>query len=586
MSTFESLLILDETSWPRLLWNGLQGRTALLLGTAPFLPGTSFLLNFLRRLALKKGWVRDVFEQFPELTHFREMPWFLIRTDAYTRVSPAADKHFGIQVALSNYADYALPWAHVCNNRASTLLHLVLLISALLERQELKGIPLQGIDSDLAALVKAYSGAEVKPRNVPNKCINFFLAAIFLLYGAGWCILRTRLGRMPKEHVFLGADFVADNRLIVMLRDILGGIDNVLFLMRNQSQIAEAKHFDVDLKPLRRIYLSDCRFTPKELVSVIGMLARDGWFLLRAAFRCEPALFRPLGVLAVRRAMARALANRYRFDFFFGRDDYNVEHILRAQELRRFGTVNLGISHGLPAPALVDPVWRHIDFDKYFVFGDFQSSPDCYGITWPEHMKIEAVGSFGLSRAELAEMTPASKRPRSIVCYINHDLFENQILDIIRDVALAFPERQILVRPKPGLPGTPRAQLAIKVRDYFEAGPDNVTIYDKVDDTYRLLGLASYALCVASTVVVEAMQFDLKTFVFDLHKDQPFYFRGFPGLCFESASEIIRRIHEIEAGRLAYWHESFNQLTYTGSKTIYDIIRGALALPQMKSACP
>lgn len=569
------ILLLDETTVFRLLANALRKRETYILAVMPNLPGMAGPLERLKSLALARGWARDAFGAVPGLDRYRDVPWFLLRTDAYDRVEASADRHFATPQALAELGEYGLPWAHVCNNRVGMLLPYVLALHELLGRTEFTGARLCGVNADLAALVKAFSGRGIQVRGFPSALVNSLMAIVIAIFGVVWCLKRLKPRPAEPEPVLIGIDFVPDKRLISMMKDILGDLGRALFLMRNRGQVQEAGRFGVCLEGLRRTSLDEGVFSPAQALAAIGMSLKDGWRLWRRALRMEPVLFKSLGALAVRRAMVRALANRYRFSFFFGRDDYNVEHILRSQELRKRGTVNMGISHGLPAPVFVEPVWRHIDFDRYYVFGAFQADRNCYGRSWPGHMEVVPVGTFGLSRVELKALPPIEERPKDIVCFINIELGEDRILDVLKQVALAFPDKQVLLRPKPG---ASRAVFHAKVSAFFEGGPENVRIYLGDDDTYPLMGKARYALSTASTVAVEAIQLGLCTFIFDLHRDQPFYFRDFPGLCVGNAEEIVARIRAIDGGHRTYPRNDYARLVDLSGRCIYDVIAADIGL--------
>ena len=87
-------------------------------------------------------------------------------------------------------------------------------------------------------------------------------------------------------------------------------------------------------------------------------------------FYChEPAHFYGIIALPFRRIILRGFFNKFRPAYFWGRDDYNVEHIIRRQEMHRYGGISLGINHGFPSYANLFPQWRYISFDRYYTFG-------------------------------------------------------------------------------------------------------------------------------------------------------------------------------------------------------------------------
>src|SRR5581483_5631899 len=123
---------------------------------------------------------------------------------------------------------------------------------------------------------------------------------------------------------------------------------------------------------------------------------------------------------------------KYRFRHFWGRDEYNPEHMMRSVELRRIGGVSIGIMHGIPSICTVLHHIRHLDFDRFYVIGrDLYER--VYRSTWPAAMQVRAIGSHGASRRmmRLLAETPA----RDISCFLSPCFHQDRIISAVAGIA-------------------------------------------------------------------------------------------------------------------------------------------------------
>ena len=99
------------------------------------------------------------------------------------------------------------------------------------------------------------------------------------------------------------------------------------------------------------------------------------------------------------------------------------------------------------------------------------------------------------------------------------------------------------------------------------------------DDTYQILSQVEYALSTGSTVVVEAIQKGVKTFVLDVETTLGhFYLRDFSTLCVLTGDEVIQRIENIEAGNEEYRFNSYADLIDLSGSSPVNIIRHDIGL--------
>lgn len=270
--------------------------------------------------------------------------------------------------------------------------------------------------------------------------------------------------------------------------------------------------------------------------------------------------------------MYAGLMNKYKFRYFFGRDDYNIEHVFRTWELRRRGGMSLGICHGMPSTPIVDPVMRYIDFDIYYVLG-IELFRRYYSDTFPPTMTLRQVGSFGIAREELPEMF--ATKPKNIICFTKPHMDGNAGLDIAVAIANAFPDRKVFVKVK----------LGVKHYGNYEdfmarlrTAPPNL-IYTE-EDSYKLMKQARYSLSGISTLNEEALHFGLVAFFLDIYgPDVPVFYRAFPEFCQPDAESVINLINAIECGRWRYPRERYAGIAEISGATIYDVLRHDLGLP-------
>jgi len=142
-------------------------------------------------------------------------------------------------------------------------------------------------------------------------------------------------------------------------------------------------------------------------------------------------------------------------------------------------------------------------------------------------------------------------------------------------IAQHFPDRKILIKIKPGLV---RDRLCRRELEMLSYAPPNVE--ETFTNSYELMDKASYAVSTGSTIVAEALQGRMTTFVLDGQMNgEYFYFRDFPGLCVQGGEDIIRRIEDIESGRETYDAETYSELIEMSGANIVNIIRKDMGLP-------
>jgi len=274
--------------------------------------------------------------------------------------------------------------------------------------------------------------------------------------------------------------------------------------------------------------------------------------------------------------MYDGLCAKYRFASFYGRDDYNVEHIFRSRAIRAQGGRSLGISHGTSYFPLVEPVWRYIDFDVYYVFGR-DIIEKYYRSKWPTGVEIKAVGTLVMTRDMLPRI--GGQYSPDIVVYMKPWLDGAGFLADVFTLARAFPDRTVYIKVKPN---SEYKFSASSFEDDLEARPKNIV--PTVEDSYELSLKHRYSVQGASTMVFESIQLGQVVFCLDHYaEDMPYQYREYPELNHRSIDAIIERIRGIEAGTWTYPRDAYKGLVDVEGDNLFEIIRADIGLPHRPS---
>jgi hypothetical protein len=578
-----SLVIVNEASIFRLLWLKMLRRSVHVVTADPWLP---FLAGALTRLAgliegLGAG-TRD-----PDLTaffadfHAISVHW--AESDIFAQTEQWVERrHRFAELDAEGFA-YALPFKDVTVNRMRQLFGLYHFLNEAAERFSRRAFVVYGADPETIEFHRFCHG-EARFRFVPaplpratvNALLSLVVGAVGLVRIARWA----RLDPPPPVPVLLGVDLIVDTRLYSMLEDVTDEPSQVLGVFRNADDCKRQWDWWLPYPSCR--FLDGFLSLGQALRAAAQTVAREA-ALWRRFGHLDPRHYFAVAKFPLIEVMYQALMEKYRFAYFLGRDDYNAEHMFRTWELRRRGGVSIGINHGAPYNPPLYPIYRYIDFDIYYAFGE-DIYRKYYAHKWPDTVRIKPVGAFGMRRVEMEAL--AKPHPDDIIFFVKLMFDDPAILDDVCTVGRAFPDRTVYLKIK-------RLDVEkyfdqkidgkMEIRDrFFAHKPDNVVFTE--EHPYSLLCRASFAISTPSTVVFEAIQFGLKSFCFDNYpEDIPFQFREYPGLCYRRIDEIIDRMKAIDAGRWRYPRQSFAGLVDISGRNIFDVIRGDIGLPPMAS---
>lgn len=571
----------NEISIFKFWWLVLRRADVYLLAVDPLFPPLQPLLDRLTRVG-RAGAVPRVVSLFPEIDRIRGNNHQLVylynifaETEAWQRV------RFAFNSAGHSLPDYATAYKHVTCNYLSFRQITMLLLRACAEQGQTLSIRIHGLLDDVRAGAEAYAGLEMRdmapPMALPWPLLNFVVALGTMLYGVAWVTSRTRV-RVQTENVFFAADWVGDVRDARIYREVAEG-GPVLIVKRSRAIRSPE---EAGVTTWRSAWMHDGRFAPMQALAAIAMILRDGWRLFTAFKTLETPHFYSVAVLPYRRAVLRGFFNRFKCRNFWGRDDYNVEHVLRRQEIHRIGGRSLGINHGSPTMAIRQPMWAYVDFDCYYVFGRAIYEDYCH-TTWAKDMDVVPVGTFGASREDYAAMAAlTAQAPRRDIAVMASVFTGNEkIVAITRALATSFPQRRIWLQIKPLFATGPRAERFIA-----DCTRDLPNVVFTADPMFKLFSRVDYIFSDPSTVVIEAIQFGLYAWAMDVEPThRALIYRDYPGLCLSAGAEAVARVKEIENGQ-PYPRRQYGRLVDLSGRTIFDVIRENVGLPAKPAPTP
>lgn len=571
--------ILNEFNLPRLIWACWRRKPVVVLQCWPVLSVSNRLLRqivaglrdagrILPTFAGRHGWERfDVAQGGAEAYGYY--------TDVFARIENWHDQYFAFDRLDDRLPDYAQAARH---RIASHYPDIHWLILALADLETGEDAVLIGSFAEIEGFYTAYHGRAF-PKTKRHRAIewrrmvNAGLAAAATAFTFLWAIRHTVWRPPVPQHHPLATELLQVFRHLNLNREMVERDEDCLCVFRTpwfQNTYRDR------IGAMAHCLQTDGNISASELPGILWLVVRDCLRLYSRFARLQPGLFRRITSLVYWRVVYRALLNRYPCDFFLGRDDYNGQHAVRSQELRRINAVSLGIAHGLPTTNTIHPVTRYLDFDIYYIFGQ-DIYERYYRRTYAPKMTVRAVGSIGMNREQLDLVH--MPRPKNIIIYLSDDMESPEITDAMQQLARHFFDRKVLVKIK-------ESQFDHGCADQFvdaiAAGPDN--LIDDRRDSYEMMLEARYAVSNNSTIAAEAIFYGLNTFVFDVYDrvmpdPHPMLFRDYPDICQPTAEAIIERIEAIESGRWQYPTKALVGLAGNIDQNPFDFIRQDLGLP-------
>ena len=322
-----------------------------------------------------------------------------------------------------------------------------------------------------------------------------------------------------------------------------------------------------------RCTVTDGYFTILNAFPAAFMAIKDIFLIFCKFNNLAPGHFYHLVVLPDKKLRFRSLFQRFPPRHCIGRDEYNPDHILRTQELNRIGIKSLGLTNTFVTTwASSAPNVRYVAFDKYYVF----SAPLLTGQSknWRKDMEVESIGSYAVSRGDLAEL--AGPNSDTILFSIRIAFSSEEMVRMVRLTAETFPNRSIIVQLKVAHIVDPDQK-----KDLTKQCTDGLLNVEVVTgDIYKLMRNCQYHISDVSGIIAEGIQMRNTVFFADVLDMQSSIYRLFPGLSVKTAEELVDRLIAIEKKTMTYPTKEYLEiLGLQHNKTAFDILRSDLGLP-------
>ena len=572
---------LNELSVLRFMWLVAAGRRPYLVRIEPVFPQTARLLNAIAECAVGSGRAHWIVDLCPKLEPEWDYPPRALLHAIFAETEGWQNTHYGFEAADRHVPDYALAYKQLtcCH---TWFRHVeILMLKSVLEEASPGSVTVIGLPDDAREMVEAYAGGGLtvpaRAGRAPSRLINFATYLLNLIYGAAFALARLKpLGVRPVS-VFLAADYIYDPRDMALYRELSGDDPNLLVYRVTPP----------DLKKFPELvdHLS-CRpnagaFSWSGLARAIIIVFADGLKLFRRFGHLSPDLFYKIAALPTRRIELRGLFAKYPPRYFLGRDPYNVEHILRRQELARIGAESLGLIAATPAYTILFPHIRYVSFDRLYV-PEYRLFAEFYSDTWPRDMAITGTASHSIDARRLDERD--APRPNDIAVFTAIFVSEPGMVTLVRGLAEAFPDRRILLQVKWNFIGRDSGKRFIAA---CTDGLENVILTR--DSVYDILRDVRYAFSDPSSLIYEAIQLGTYAFAVDVSTSQRTnIFRRVPGLAVRNADEAVNRIRDIESGARQYPTEACAEIVDFSARPTVEVIKADLdptAPSRSRQAC-
>jgi hypothetical protein len=565
-----NFFILTETNLPQMLYLVARRKPVCIVQTRSLLRGANTAhLDKIVFVLRRQNRLSTLWDDRHEWISWDNGGDFIRGTDAYAELEPFLEETLSFETTEQSIGAYAIGFKNAMSNVAFQRYYAAYLVNDVLSQAEPGQAVVFGLDWFDIRLQNVWFGREesstLRETNFLNGAFNIGLTAIAVFKYWAFLIRKTHLRRVEPEDIFLACDD-ADAFIENYLREeVIDAPGPALIVFRTETQKATPSE-----KTLRCRHTTsfDGAFTIVEALQTGWEVTLDSLRLFRTNRHLPINFFRAAIALPYWRVVYRGLFNRYRCQFFWARDEYNAQHSMRSQELRRIGGTALALMHGIPGIITYSHQLRHLDFDIYYVYGR-PLIKAVFADKWPAAMDIKAIGMHAMTRKELE--TFPQDRPNDIVCFVSPCFQEYDIMKVICEVARAFPERTVYVNTK-------KASYENQALDWLiKNSPDNVSFTR--EHSYALLRRCSYVIGEGTTLIAESAALGLTVFSLDVTPRLKFLlYRQFPDVVVKDAGEIIRRINQSEAGVWRQSRERLTELINMSGRIGWDVIRSDLGL--------
>ncbi len=559
-------IVNEMTVWP-LLAHALVGNEVYILEVSPTVQRFARIMEpLLIRLRRRKN-VKDARELAPDWDSIWAYPLRATFYDVFGKTEAWHNTHFNYDdTKLTAHYDIFAYKQITCNYMKPIHVRLLKLYG-IFDAHERDNVAVIGEGHDSKSLRDAYKHASVStpPPSTSKKYASFLINVLIFLsinmLTVFWILSRMRPCLTAPKEYSLGADYYP-NGADFRIYDEVSPDAPILLIKRNETQPTGfpemARH--------HMFKITDGRLEVLQGLQLIGRTLLDSFqHFQNAATRC-PAHFYLLAMVPLRRAIFVALFRRFRPKLFWGRDDYNVEHILRREALNAVGGKSFGIAHGMPAYAILFPMWRYISFDTYYIHS-LAIYERALKHTWDKNMRVVPIGSFNATRKdyELIDI----QRPEDIAIYVAAFVGDPRMCQFVREMAKAFPDRTIYLQIKSTF-----VDKDFGIEFIAACCHELVNIQHTTAPLFDLFRMARYGFSDPSTLIIEGLQFGQLTFYTDIMPEQETsIYRDFPSVCVTSAKDGMQRILALESGEAEDPRPSLNELVHFSKTPFFDVLK-------------
>lgn len=381
-----------------------------------------------------------------------------------------------------------------------------------------------------------------KPQDSPSRyLLNLVNTACIWIWMLISLVRQARPFAKPNRQFLLGLDSQKGEDESDLAIRVLGSVhQNALIVFRNKG----AQHdFSKFVPPgVSQCVISDSRFSVAQLIQLCFRGSYELLLNWSTYGSFDPLLYSRFSVLIAKGALFSGFFWSFPVAYFWGRDEYSLDHIVRSQELRKRGGHSIGILHGIPMNTF-HHIWKEIDFDTFFV-PCMMLYEKCYKSHWPAHMDVRPIGNRYLTPKQQQEAARPASRDLAYFPIV-HKKFSEISFEVIK-IAKHFPDRRLYIKFKAAR--QPRHNL--EYQQFLDLMPDNVIPVESNQSPYEIILKCGYVITTGGTLGLEAIQYGRPSFVFDLDPAlDNFFFRNIPQCIVESGDDVIHKIESIERGR-------------------------------------
>ena len=565
------LISLNELMLPKFLLLTLLRRNVKVLRIAPIIPkATGFLKRIVER-AIAVGRAQYAVDLVPELRVYWDFERRFYFQEVFKKYEPWQNRFYGFErPEIANDPVYGYGFKQMTCSYTFWKVIEIYLLDAILRNPEAERCRVHGVMADTIALGRDHLGEDfatgVSPVSYPQAILNIALAGLAMCFTLASVVRRIRLV-VKSEKVAVAFDYMRDGRDHELIKEIAPA-GRLLLVERFPSFKASPLPEGIDYISCLR---TDGQFGLWSGIHAIKDTVVDIPRLVIRHWQTPPRLLYEMLTLPYKRLLVRGLVNRYQSKVFIGRDEYNVDNIMRRAELRPLGIKSIGLSNGFfPCFSQLAPNVRYVSFDTFYV--DAAPLFKQYLETWPDDMRVLTMGAYSIPREK--QLMRQASGGEDILFTMRVAWNCPEMVRMVRATAKAFPDRKIVLQFKGGFVSASETDRLVRE---CGAGLDNFE--HTTENVYVLLARAKYHISDISTFVAEAIRSGMMTFLADLLDQEFNCYRLFPGLALSTAEQLVEKLKILESGQETYPRKKyFDLLDYHEGEVGFDRLREEIGI--------